>query len=452
MGLVNAREERPNVLFIAIDDLNQSVGFLRGYPGLETPHLDRLAGRGIAFTNAHCAAPACAPSRTAVMTGMHPTSSGIYLNGHDFRQHHLTRDVTTLPDSFREAGYLTMGGGKIYHAHTLNETALEGFLDPEPWDVFYPSKSQQLPEEVTPDSEWPVHGNPEWYRGRFDWEALNVEDDAMGDGQVVAWAEEQLAKVHDRPLFLAVGIYRPHIPWWTPKPYFDRHPLEEIQLPQGLSGDLEDVPEAGREFPREHWQSWLEEQGQWEKAVQGYLASVSFTDAMVGRLLAGLAGGPMADQTIVVLWSDHGYHIGQKRHWEKFALWEQTTRVPLIFADTREGGFGAGRTNQPASLIDVYPTLVELCGLEMPVHLDGESLVPLLREPGRTGNRSVVTTHGLGNHAVRSERWRYIRYADGSEELYDHQHDPHEFSNLAQMPTVAETKAELAQWLPEEQA
>ncbi|MEM1293963.1 MAG: sulfatase [Verrucomicrobiota bacterium] len=451
-GLAKAQsdvEERPNVLFIAIDDLNDTVGFLRAHPGVKTPNLDRLAARGVSFTNAHCAAPACAPSRTAVITGMRPSSSGIYLNGHNALTHDLTKDLTTLPKSFQEAGYLTKGGGKIYHAHTLSEAALEGFLDPEPWDSFFPSKSQQLPAEVTPSGDWPVNGNGDWYRGRFDWEALDVDDDEMADAKVVSWAEKELSKVHEKPLFLAVGIYRPHIPWWTPKRYFDLHPLSEIALPEVEFDDLDDVPPAGRDFPREHWQKWIEENGQWANAVQGYFASVSFTDAMVGRLMAALDNGPLSRNTIVVLWSDHGYHLGQKQHWEKFALWEQATHVPLIFADTREDGFGKGETHVAASLLDIYPTLAELCQLDPPSHLDGESLVPWLEEPEREEQRAVVTTHGFQNHAVKSERWRYIRYADGSEELYDHQSDPNEFVNVAGRADLVGIKAELASWLPE---
>lgn len=446
--------ERPNVLFIAIDDLNDTVGFLRNHPGARTPHMDRLAARAVSFTNAHCASPGCNASRTALLTGLRPSTTGIYANQDNWLENPRTRDAVTLPDSFRKAGYVTKGGGKIYHAHSFNAEAFRGFLDPEPWAEYFPSKERQMPVELRPD-DWPVHSAKEFYGGHFDWAPMDIADEEMADGQVVAWAEKQLATEHDRPLFLAVGIYRPHVPWWTPRRYFDLHPLGEVRLPETREDDLEDVPKAGREFARRDWQEWITSNRQWKKAVQGYLASVTFADVMVGRLIAALENGPLAHNTIIVLWSDHGYHLGHKEHWEKFALWEQSTHVPLVFVDTRtqrdqsEPGWAAGsRCGQPASLLDIYPTLVELCHLDPVEALEGTSLVPLLANPGKKTGRAVVTTHKYGNHAVRSDRWRYIRYADGSEELYDHSSDPNEFTNLAQQEEHGEIKDDLARWLP----
>lgn len=441
-------ESRPNVLFIAIDDLNNSVGFLNNYPGIKTPNLDRLAQEGFVFSNAHCAAPACAPSRAAVFTGIAPANSGVYTNKHNWLENPITQKVSTITDSFQTSGYLTKGGGKLYHAHTLVAEAHHGFIDPEPWDTFFPDKQTQLPPEITPPGEWPVNGHPTYYKRRFDWAALDIPDDQMGDGQVVAWAEKQLLQAHGKPLFLGVGIYRPHIPWWTPKKYFDLYPLDEIELPNVPASDLSDLPEAALELNRDHWHRWITENNQWKKAVQGYLASVSFADAMVGRLLAALEKGPMAGNTIIVLWSDHGYHLGHKHHWEKFALWEQATQVPLVFADTREGGISSGRSAYPASLLDIYPTLLELCKLPKVDNLDGESLVPIFQDSNLLKPRGVVTTHGYKNHAVRDTRWRYIRYADGSEELYDHDSDPDEFQNLARKPEYRETILQLEKWLP----
>ncbi|MDE0767896.1 MAG: sulfatase [Opitutaceae bacterium] len=450
LGLGQAQDSRPNVLFIAVDDLNDMVGFLENHPGVKTPNLDRLAKRSVSFTNAHCSAPGCNPSRASVMTGLRPSSMGVYSNGDDWRVMPYSKDVPTLPDSFQLAGYLTKGGGKLYHAHTINEAALTGHLDAEPWDAFFPSKAQQMPAEVTPD-EWPVNSNKRFYRGRFDWSPLDIEDGEMADEQVVAWAEKELSQKHEKPLFLAVGVYRPHWPWWVPQSYFDQHPLEDVRLPAYLAKDLEDLPEAGKAMAREEWHNWITENGEWEKAVQGYLASMTFADAMVGRLLEALENGPLADNTIIVLWSDHGYHIGQKRHWEKFALWEQTTRVPLLFLDTRmEKRFsGSAVCSQPASLLDLYPTLVELCGLDGPDHLEGKSLVPLLKNPEKKTGDAVVTTQGYNNHAVRSEYWRYIRYADGTEELYDRREDPREYRNLAGDAQYDGIKVDMEKWLPE---
>ncbi|MCP5116488.1 MAG: sulfatase [bacterium] len=281
----------------------------------------------------------------------------------------------------------------------------------------------------------------------FDWAPVVAEDSAMADGQVVGWAERQLARERDEPLFLAVGIYRPHVPWYVPEKYFDMFPLEEIELPKVLEGDLDDVPEAGKRNLRRKWQSWIVENNQWKKAVQGYLASIAFADVMVGRLLDALERSGRERQTVIVLWSDHGYHLGVKEHWEKFALWEQTTRVPLIFVAPGITSEGA-RSKRPVSALDIYPTLAGLCGLPLPGHIEGRSLLPLLDDPDAEWNHAAVSTHLRNNHAVRSERFRYIRYADGSEELYDHLDDPLEWRNLAGRPDYAAVTAGMRKWLP----
>ncbi len=306
-----------------------------------------------------------------------------------------------------------------------------------------------MPQEIKPDP-FPANGTLEFYKGHFDWAALDIEDDEMADAKVVSWAETQLLKEHQKPLFLAVGIYRPHIPWYVPESWFDLYPLDEVELPEIQEGDLDDVPEAGRAMARRTWQQWIVDEGKWRDAVRAYLASISFADAMVGRLLDALDDGPMAKNTVVVLWSDHGYHLGHKEHWEKFALWEQTTHVPLIVA--APGMPSGGACSRPVSLLDIYPTLSELCSTEAPTFLEGESLVPWLNDPAASSDRAIITTQGFENHAVRSERWRYIRYADGSEELYDHSKDPNEFTNLAKHPEYRPVIEEHATWLPSENA
>jgi len=417
----------PNVLFIATDDLNNFA--LGKHPDVKTPNIDRLARRGVLFTNAHCAVPACNPSRTALMTGVSPFVSGVYYNKQDWRTCTNLKNAVTLPEYFQNQGYKTMGGDKIYHAHSLNAKAYEGFLDPEPWDSYFPSKQQQMPIEIDPDP-MPENGNPKHYGGHMDWSALDITDNEMADGKVVSWAEEQLSRKHPKPLFLAVGIYRPHVPWYNPKSWFDElPPVDKITMPEILEGDLDDVPAAGQKMARRHWQQWMVENEKWRGFVRGYIASVHFADAMVGRLLDALDQGPLAQNTIVVLWSDHGYHLGHKEHWEKFALWNQTTQVPIIFAAP---GIAQGkRTPRPASLLDIYPTLVDLTGGKITRQLNGKSLVPWLKNPRAKFRTPVITTHGPGNHAIQSEHWRYIRYANGSEELYDHRTDPNEFTNLA---------------------
>ena len=438
--------QTPDVLFIAVDDLNDWAGPLGGNPQAKTPNIDRLAQRGMVFTNAHAAAPGCNPSRTALMTGVRPSTSGVYNNAHDWRLAKTLEGVPTIPRHFRDHGYDARGAGKIFHAHSLNPLGFEGYNDPNGWDEFYPAITRQLPAEVRP-SRWPIRGSEKFYGGAFDWAPVAVEEWAMGDAQVVAWAEKQLARKRSKPRFLAVGIYRPHIPWYVPQKYFDLYPLEDIVLPKTIAGDLHDIPDAGKAFARRHWQQWVVENNEWKRAVQGYLASMTFADAMVGRLLDALRRSGREKRTIVVLWSDHGYHLGHKEHWEKFALWEQATRVPLII---RAPGLTKAGTSsaEPVSLMDVYPTLCALTGLSIPEHVEGHSLAPLLKNPSSKWEHVALSTHELNNHAVRDRRYRYIRYENGSGELYDHENDPLEWRNLAGEQSLREVIERLSAHLP----
>lgn len=443
--------DRPNVLFIAVDDLNDWVGVLGGHPQAKTPNIDRLAKRGMLFTNAHCSAPVCNASRTSLLFGVRPSTSGVYANADDWRDMDFFKNLTTLPMHFKNAGYKTLGSGKLFHAHTFNKKALSGYPQPEAWDAYWPSKTQQIPHEEAPPG-WPINSSKDFYGGHFDWAPMNISDNAMGDRQVAAWASRELGQTHDRPVFLAVGIYRPHVPWWAPQEYFDAFPIDQIQLPAippltPPAVDLDDVPAAGQAIAKREWQQWIVDHNQWKAAAQGYLASMLFADKMVGHVLDALDRGPMANNTIIILWGDHGYHHGEKEHWEKFALWEDSTRVPLIVFDPRRTQAGS-QSNQPVSLLDLYPTLVDLCDLKKPDHLEGQSLTPLLDDPAKVTGRAVITTENLNSHAVRSERWRYIRYADGTEELYDHRVDPNEWTNVAANPKNARIKAKLAKWFP----
>lgn len=459
---------RPNVLFIAVDDLNDFAFGLNHEIQAETPQMDSLASRGTLFTNAHCAAPACNPSRVSVMTGVAPATSGVYKNGQDWRQCSRLQGLTTLPQHFRDHGYKVIGGGKLYHAANLSISGLEGFLDPKPWHEFFPSKTRQLADDLVPAGN-SVNGSNKFYGGRFDWDSLDIDDDAMGDGKVVSWAERQLATAHDQPLFLAVGLYRPHIPWYTPKKYFNRNPIERIKLPGDPESDLVDLPEFAQTMSKHSWHQWLVDHGKWPAAVQAYMASVSFADEMVGRLVRALDNGPMAKNTIIVLWSDHGYHLGHKKHWEKRVIWEQATHVPIVIvppsptkSPIQPDGVSPttsdasviqpGRCDRPVSLLDLYPTLVELAGLGRPDHLEGESLRRFLTDPQATSNRAVVSTYPENCHAIRSQHWRYMRYSDGSEELYDHRTDPGELKNLAAKTKYQDVRDRLAKYLPKSNA
>ena len=426
--------EKPNVLFIAIDDLNDWIGVLGGHPQSRTPNIDRLAKRGTLFSNCHCAAPACNPSRAALMTGIRPSTSGVYHNPQPWRK--AMPEAVTLSQHFMQHGYQAIGSGKIYHGN---------YPDPASWDEYFPSKTKTRPHDPSPDGR-PLNGIAR--TRHFDWGPLPVDDEDMADHQVVDWVADQLHRPHEKPFFLACGIFRPHLPWYVPQKYFDAFPLESIQLPKVMQRDLDDVPEAGRKMAKpggDH--SKVLSHGQWVRAVQGYLASIAFTDAQVGRLLDALDASAYRNNTIVVLWTDHGWHLGEKQHWRKFALWERATRTPMIFVVpgvTQENQ----RCSRPVNLLDIYPTLVELCGLQKRPELEGVSLKPLLIDANADWQRPSLTTHGKDNHALRSDRYRYIRYADGSEELYDHQQDPNEWQNLAGKESMSAVKAEFAKWFP----
>ncbi len=468
--------DRPNVLFIAIDDLNDWVGFLQGHPQTRTPHMDRLAGQGVVFANAHCAAPLCAPSRAAVFSGREPFRSGVYDNDGDLRR--VAPDLVLLPQQFRAHGYRTLGTGKLLH-QKRPDLFDETFFPEQRWSPFDPKKVNYTPEELpTKGTGNPRHladlgpGNPSVIlplnrmpsdrqpdkpaAESFDWGPVEAPDRAMGDAQIVDWAAKQLRASQAQPFFLGVGFYRPHIPLFAPPKYFEPFPEQTIQLPPFLAGDLDDLGPAARKIALDTVTAGAHktvlEHGQWKAATAAYLACVHFVDAQIGRVLEALEAGPHGTNTIVVLWGDHGWHLGEKQHWGKWTGWERAVRVPLVIvpAGRDRATFASGETSrQPVSLVDLYPTLVELCGIKPPPGgLDGQSLVPLLRDPQRATGRAVVSTFFGEHFSVRDERWRYIRYGDGTEELYDHQSDPNEWHNQASNPEHAALKTRLARAIP----
>jgi arylsulfatase A-like enzyme len=428
------------VLFIALDDLNDWIGCLGGHPQTKTPNLDRLAASGVLFRNAYCAAPSCNPSRTAVFSGLPPHRSGLYQNTQKMRE--VMPQVELLPRYFSRHGYASTGSGKMLHY----------IIDPQSWDDYFPDKATDNPFPRTfHPAQRPVslpRGGP-WQYVETDWAALDVTDEQFGgDWLVTKWIGEQLQREHAKPFFLACGIYRPHEPWFVPKKYFEPFPLESIQPGPGVKeGDLDDVPPTGQRIGRNRYFAHIQEHKQWKQAIQAYLASIYFADAMLGRVLDALEQSPHRDNTIVVLWSDHGWHLGEKEHWRKFALWEEATRAPLIWVVpglTRPGT----RCDRPVDFMGIYPTLAELCGLPVPAHQEGVSLAPLLRDPAAAWDRPAITNYRFGNHTVRTAGWRYIRYENGDEELYDETADPREWTNLAARPEFAARKAELAAHLP----
>ncbi|NLY02975.1 MAG: sulfatase [Rhodopirellula sp.] len=431
-----AAAEKPDVLFIAIDDLNDWTGCLGGHPQASTPHLDRLVSRGTLFTNAQCAAPACNPSRAALMSGLRPFTTGVYLNSQPYGE--PLRNVTTLNRYLIRQGYEVIGGGKIYHGG--GGLAKENQAD---WHEYFDRGGDPHP---------PVKSVSGLNMAHFDWGPLDAPDEEMGDYRLVSWASEQLQRKHDKPLFLAVGFVKPHLPWYAPRKYFDMFPLDSIVLPKVKPDDLDDVPAAGAKMARpEGDHAAVLAHNQWKQAVQGYLATIKFLDEQIGRLADAVDRSGRADDLVIVLWSDHGWHLGEKQHWRKFALWEEATRAPLAFIApgvTKPGS----QCDAPVDFMSIYPTLIDLIGLGIPGHIEGPSLRPLLENPQVPWDRGAITTHGRGNHGVRDRQWRYIRYADGSEELYDHHQDPYEWKNLAGLTRFDAVKQRLAGMLPEQEA
>ena len=422
--------DRPNVLVIVVDDLGSWTGCLGGHPQVKTPHIDALAARSTLFTRAYCAAPEDNASRTSLLTGLRPSTTGIYDSSQPLRLSHS--DVITIPQFFLEQDYRVLGAGNIFHAR---------FPDPDSW-----TDSFTLRVDVKPD-ERPLSGVQ--VARFFDWGPLDVGADEMRDSKVVDWTIRQLEEEHTQPFFLAVGLQAAALPWYVPREYFDRY-ASAVTLPEIKDDDLEDLPLGGKSATATKVHQAVVDAKAWQAAVRSYLASISLADAMVGRILKTLEASRYARDTIVVLCGDHGVHLGQKRHWTESVLWEEATRVPLvIYVPGLTTGQRSGRT---VSLLDLYPTLIELCGLPRKSRLDGQSIARLVSEPDTVWRRPVVMTNGRYNHAVRSEQWRYVRYANRGEELYDHTNDPHEWTNLARQVQHGVLKRNLAIWLPEKEA
>jgi arylsulfatase A-like enzyme len=420
-----AAPARPNVLFIAVDDLNHWVGYLGRNPQTITPNIDKLAARGVRFTRSYCAAPVCNPSRAALMSGLRPFTTGVYENNNDWRTA-ISEDLP-LTTTFRKAGYDVRGAGKIYH---------EAYRRRSEWDDYLEGTGR----DPQPTGDTGVGG--------IKFAPLDCRDEDLREWKIVQYGIDQLQKKRDKPFFLAVGLHKPHMPWNVPRKYYDLHPLDKIQLPPHIEKDLDDIPPAGVRMAKpEGDHAAMLKSGRWKEAVQAYLAAISYADAMIGRLLDALDRSAHRDNTIICFWSDHGWHLGEKEHWRKFALWEEATRAPLIWVApgvTRPNSV-CGRT---VDFMTIYPTLTDLCGIPTPKHVQGESIRALLADPKAPWDKPAITTHKFMNHAVRTENWRYIRYANGDEELYDESKDRYEWTNLAAKSEFASTKAELAKHLP----
>ncbi len=425
----------PNILFIAIDDQNDWIGCMGGHPNAKTPNIDKLAARGTLFTNAHCQSPLCNSSRASLMMGLRPDSTGIYGLAPWFRNLDEFKDLTALPQHLKAHGYTTYSTGKIYHGNYGR-----GKKDSE-FDHLGPGATG------APFPEKKLVNTPSNMR-LVDWGLFPHQDKDKGDYKIADWAVKTLDSKPEGPFFLSAGFFLPHVPCFATEKWFKLHPESETKLAKIKRGDRDDTPRFSWYL---HWSlpeprlRWLEQHDEWMNLTRSYLACTSFVDAQIGRLMEALERNGYADNTIIVLWSDHGWHLGEKGITGKNSLWDDGTRVPLIFAGP---GISKGVSTQPAELLDIYPTLAELIETKAPAHLEGLSLVPQLKDAASKRDRPAITTHNHDNHGVRSENWRYIRYADGSEELYDMQKDPNEWTNLIGKPGYEKIIAEHQKWIP----
>jgi len=424
----------PNVLMISIDDLNDWVGVLGAHPDAQTPNIDRLAKEGILFTNAHCQAPICGPSRASLLSGLRPSTTGVYgqISDEDLRAVPSFENIDFLPEYFKKNGYKTLGVGKIFHGHA-------------PKGIFQHSggRIKGFGPKPTKPFKWNQKGTS------TDWGAFPQHDSLMNDYSYAQWTKKELQKKHDQPFFMAVGLIRPHVPWYAPKKWFDQYDVDKIALPQYDPDDFNDLPEIAKRIAYKGMMpttDWAIESGEWRNIVHAYLACISFVDHQVGIVLDALENSEYHDNTIVVLWSDHGYEIGEKGSFGKHTLWSESTKVPLIF---KIPDFKSPKSiDQPVELLDLYPTLLDFAKLPKNPLNEGKSLRSFIE--GNADDEAIaITTYGKNNHSMINQSYRYIRYEDGSEELYDLSVDPDEKNNIADRPDLNAVKQSLMLQFPQ---
>ena len=436
---------KPNVLFIAVDDLNTWITPIDGFASAKTPNFDRLAKMGVTFTNAHVQAPLCGPSRASVMTGLRPSTTGLYGMTPDNKIRRSgnpsTKDITFLPEYFKQNGYHTMGIGKLFHIH-----APDGVFDESGGRVkgFGPYPKKRFVWDGFGNGIKGKHG-----RTSTDWGAFPEQDTLMPDHQSVNWVVDRLQRKYDKPFFMGLGFLRVHVPLYVPQKWFDMHPLEGIQTPPYLADDLKDIPSIGlqiNDLPMMPSTAWAKKTGEWKKIIQAYLACMSYVDYELGRVLDALERSKHADNTIIVLWSDHGYRLGEKGTFAKHALWETATKAPLLLAGPNVPK--GKKITAPVEMLSIYPTLLELSGLKPYNKNEGKSLVNLINNDEGVNDTYAITTFAMNNHAIKKDGYRYIRYEDGTEEFYDHRNDPNEWHNQANNIIFKEKIETLKKLLP----
>jgi len=437
---VHAASKPLNVLFIAVDDMNCDLACY-GVPQVSSPNIDRLAKMGVRFDRAYCQFPLCSPSRSSLMTGLRPDTTQIY----DLKKHFRTvmPDVVTLPQMFMKAGYYAARVGKIYHYGNPGDIGTSGLDDPASWNHFVnPAGRDKLVLENDIMNYTPSRGLGSAMAFLSDKEG---KDEEHTDGKVALEGIKLIKEHKDKPFFLAIGFYKPHTPYIAPSKYFQQYPMGQIQLPKEPEGNRETKPKAALQSTNPPLFGVTVDQAR--ECKQAYYAAISFVDAQIGKVLAAMDKNNLWENTVVVFWSDHGYHLGQHGLWMKQSLFEESAHVPLIIVAPGAKGNGVV-SPRTVEFVDLYPTLAELAGLTPPGNLAGKSLKPLLENPSAAWDKPAFTQVWRGKfagHSVRTERWRYTEWDGGKEgvELYDQDNDPHEFANLATDPKHAATVKEL---------
>lgn len=449
-------DRRPNILIISVDDMRDWVGYLDGYEGkVHTPNIDRIASEGAGFTNAHTASPVCNPSRNAFFLGKRPSTTGIYDNLQWWKPAYPNE--VSMPQHFKENGYYTAGAGKNFHDTPGNDPPVswseyQGLGQDSPWSHAY----MTVDRFITYGFRGPIPTNPDFIplngilpiQSPLDWGAIPKKPESeYADVETVEFAKRILVKNHKKPFFLSVGIFRPHMPWHVPQKYFDLYPLDEVVIPTIKEDDLDDVPAQGKKMGNKTDYPKIVKAGKWKEAVRAYLASISFADHQVGVIYDALMKSAHAENTIVVFWSDHGYHMGSKGLMHKFTLWEEATRIPFVVkvpGITKPGS----RIDRPVDMVSVFPTLAALANVPAKPGLDGRDMTELLVDPNADWRFPAITEYFRGQVAIRSQNWRYIRYQDNTEELYDRNNDPKEWTNLASDPQYEGVIKEHRKWIP----